>query len=36
MIQQTTNKIISEELEANGIETIGKEEFEDDVDELQL
>ena len=33
MMQQTINKIINEELEVNGIEIIGEEEFEN-VDEL--
>ena len=35
LMQQTTNKIINEELEVNGTEIIGEEEFED-VDELQI
>ena len=35
LMQQTTNKIINEELEVNGIEIIGEEEFED-VDELHI
>ena len=34
-MQQITNKIINEELEVNGTEIIGEEEFED-VDELQI
>ena len=33
LMQHTTDKIINEELEVNGIEIIGEEEFED-VDEL--
>ena len=33
LMQQTINKIINEELEVNGTEIIGEEEFED-VDEL--
>ena len=33
LMQQTTNKIINEELEVNGIKIIGEEEFEN-VDEL--
>ena len=35
LMQQTTNKIINEELEVDGTEIIGEEEFED-VDELQI
>ena len=35
LIQQTINKIISEELEVKGMEIIGEEEFED-TDELLI
>ena len=35
LMQQTTNKIINEELEVNRTEIIGKEELKD-VDELQI
>ena len=35
LMKQTINKIINEELEVNGIEIIGEEEFED-VDELHI
>ena len=35
LMQQTTNKIINEELEVNGTEIIGEEEFEY-VDKLQI
>ena len=35
LMQQTTNKIMNEELEVNGIEIIGEEEFED-IDELPI